>query len=1252
MVAETVFAAVLAVYVAALLWFALRVEKTPGLRRKVASSPYVYTLSLTVYMTAWTFYGNVGQAAQSGMAFLVSFIGTFFGVAVWWWVLRRMIRLKSRYRITSIADFFSARYGKSHFIAGVVALFSVLGSLPYVAIQFKAILATLGIMLAAHGTADSAVDAGAGLFGQSLPHVSYVPYVPWEQAVLQVQGSLAGPALLGFSILFTILAGVRRLDPTERHQGVVAVIAVESVVKIAAFMAAGIFVTYGMYNGFGDIFTRSVEAGYASLLSPGRIEGGYMEWVMRAFLFAPAVLLLPRQFHLAVVENSDERHVRTAMWLLPLYMLLITVFVMPMALAGLLQGYDAAHGDWFVLLLPLQQGMDWLSLLVFLGGFSAGMSMIVIATMTMTTMLTNDLLLPVLNLLPRMAWLRRYILQCRWAVVCAYLSMGYGVFLMVGESYTLVSLGIVSMMAFAQLGPAAVGGLFWTTGNRAGAVSGLLAGFGLWFYTQCVPVLIRSGVLESSMLETGPFGIGWLRPEQLLGLEVFSPLAHTLFWSILMNVLCYVVGSCLWTPRERDVASAREFISVMEADREMVRDSERFERTIPLAGKYAALSSLFSEYYGPSLAERIVGGAVQAVGLQGVSHISVVELATLSGEAERRLAGMVGSASASKIIRSSNLFTEAEREELAAAYKTMLASLHISPEELLKRLDYYKEREVLLQSHAQELGAANEALRAQIFQREQAQRDLQAAEERYRSIFENAVEGIFQTRPEGSIVHGNTAAARILGYDSVDELIRGVRDIRGELYVDGDDRDRFLSLLRENGEVSHFETRLRRKDGSAVWVALHSRAIFDAGGKLALIEGILEDISDRKRAEEEMHRANRFVRSIIDAMPSVMVAVTLNRDIVHWNREAELRYGMSKDEVSGRSLFSLLPWLVSLDDTIGDAFQSGETRRKQRLQEVRDGEEHILDVVIYPLEAQDGSRLVVLRLDDATSRVRMEEMMVQTEKMMSVGGLAAGMAHEINNPLGAILIGVQNILRRVEPSRPANQQVAGRVGVSLDQMNAYLEERKVLEMLRGVRSAGERAASIVSNMLEFSRRSETKFARVSVSSLLDKAVELARNDYDLKKKYDFRQVEIVREYDPGAPDVFCNSTEIEQVLLNLLRNAAQAMYTAGADRPRPKITLRTLCEGDRVRIEVADNGPGMDESVRRRVFEPFFTTKPVGVGTGLGLSVSYFIITTNHGGQFFVDARKEQGTTFTILLPTRPEAEAEGRGQAEVPQSP
>ena len=380
-----------------------------------------------------------------------------------------------------------------------------------------------------------------------------------------------------------------------------------------------------------------------------------------------------------------------------------------------------------------------------------------------------------------------------------------------------------------------------------------------------------------------------------------------------------------------------------------------------------------------------------------------------------------------------------------------------------------------------------------------------------------------------------------------------------------------------------------------------------------------------------------YLKNIIDSMPSVLVGVDTAGRVTEWNTGAERATGVGAEGALGRGFGELFPQLESQLEKVGEAISRRAPVRSERLVVERDGESRFADVVVYPLLANEGMGAVI-RVDDITSRVRIEQMMVQTEKMVSVGGLAAGMAHEINNPLSATLQGCQNILRRLSPELAANREVAAALGLDLGLVGRYLEQREVLHFLEGIQEAAGRATRIVADMLGFSRRSDAEFVPVVLDEMLETVLRLAASDYDLKKKYDFKQIEIIRDYAPGLEPVECDRTEIEQVLLNLVKNAAQAMAgRAGLQR----ITLRTRAEGRYARIDVQDSGPGMDERTRRRVFEPFFTTKPVGVGTGLGLSVSYFIITERHKGTIGVSSRPGQGACFSIRLPWRGPAEPE-----------
>ncbi len=400
----------------------------------------------------------------------------------------------------------------------------------------------------------------------------------------------------------------------------------------------------------------------------------------------------------------------------------------------------------------------------------------------------------------------------------------------------------------------------------------------------------------------------------------------------------------------------------------------------------------------------------------------------------------------------------------------------------------------------------------------------------------------------------------------------------------------------------------------------------------AYSESLKTSAAESREAEREMARMRHYLKNFVDAMPSVLVGVDRKGHVTQWNRSAQRMTGVDDSQALGRPVTDLLPLLTPYGEMIDAAINAGRARQVEKvLCSFADKPFHA-DIMVYPIEAGQVKGAVI-RVDDVTGRVHMENMMVQTEKMMSVGGLAAGMAHEINNPLGGMLQSLQNVTRRLSPGLRANEADAAACGTRLETIRCYLEKREIFRFLDNIRISGERASHIVENMLSFSRRSESRKSPVALSELLDKAIELAAHDYDLKKKFDFRHIRIERRYTPGLPPVPCVATEIEQVIFNLLRNAAQAMREQATPDRDPCITLHLRRDKELVVIEIADNGPGMAESQLKRIFEPFFTTKEVGVGTGLGLSVAYFIITNNHNGSMSVESSPGKGASFIIRLP-------------------
>ncbi|HTP05167.1 MAG TPA: PAS domain S-box protein [Nitrospirota bacterium] len=508
------------------------------------------------------------------------------------------------------------------------------------------------------------------------------------------------------------------------------------------------------------------------------------------------------------------------------------------------------------------------------------------------------------------------------------------------------------------------------------------------------------------------------------------------------------------------------------------------------------------------------------------------------------------------------------------------------------------------------------------------QRRAEEARSRLAAIVESSDDAIISKDLNGTITSWNQGAERLYGYSAAEALGRHISTLTPP--DQQDEITKFLRRIREGGSIERYETERIRKDGRRIDASLTISPVRNHRGQIVGASAIAHDITERKRAEAEINSLKNYLSSIIDSMPSILVGMDNARTVTQWNRQAEAFTGIPAGDAIGKPIAGLLPGFAPWIMTMGNAMDEHRPSSMEKLLIEKEGERRFYDLMLYPLLI-DSVTGVVLRIEDVTERARIQELMVQTEKMMSIGGLAAGMAHEINNPLGIITQAAQNIERRISLELPANRKVCEELGLNLEGIRAYFDKRQIGDFIASIRTASSRAAKIVGNMLQFSRRADTTTELASLAEVIDQALELAASDYDLKKKYDFRSIEIIKDYQ-DTPQVPIVALEIEQVILNLLRNAAQAMIANPPDR-RPRITLRLCCEDRYAVLEVEDDGPGMTEDIRRRVFEPFFTTKEPGVGTGLGLSVSYMIVTQNHKGLMEVQSTPGKGTVFKVRLP-------------------
>lgn len=474
----------------------------------------------------------------------------------------------------------------------------------------------------------------------------------------------------------------------------------------------------------------------------------------------------------------------------------------------------------------------------------------------------------------------------------------------------------------------------------------------------------------------------------------------------------------------------------------------------------------------------------------------------------------------------------------------------------------------------------------------------------------------------------NRAFSRVFGWQQHEVLGRAINFVPEDILEST--QLNVQKIFERPGEDHNFVSRRYTKSREVVDVNINAISFSSKGGPPDSMVVNYTDISHIKKTERELIRTQEFTRKIINSMPSALIGLDVNAIVSHWNTEAHRFTRISPEQAMGRSLEDVCPPFSRHISMVKKAIDGQEVQKEEKIKLTFPNGSILTDITVYPI-LFNNNHGAVIRVDDVSEKVRMEEVMVQSEKMLSVGGLAAGMAHEINNPLAGILQNNQVIMDRLTKDFPANIRAAQDCGVDLEKMRAYLDQREIFSMMDLVKSSGIQAAKIVSNMLSFSRKSENKKSTHYLHDILDATVEMVSHDYNMKKKYDFQAIEIIREYQEGVPSVICEKNEIQQVFLNILKNGAEAMADAGVESPQ--YILRSSNIQSEVVIEIENNGPGIAEETKNRIFEPFFTTKEVGNGTGLGLSVSYFIINKNHGGSLSVESSPGKGTTFFIKIP-------------------
>lgn len=653
-------------YLAIIFGIAYLAEYKQKQGKSIINNPYVYALSLGVYCTAWTYYGSVGRATTNGIEFLTTYIGPTIASAFFTPVLLKILRITKNQRITSLADFISTRYGKNATLAAMVSAFCIIGILPYIALQLKAI--TISFNVLTHNTN---------------PIIS-------DNTTMYITIAL---------MVFIVIFGTRSVDATEKHEGLVAAVAFESIIKLVAFIAAGIFVTYGVFNGFSDVFKQASASEELVKLFTLNGNHAHTSWFAAILLSMMAVLFLPRQFQVSVIENVKEEHLKKAMWLFPLYLFIINIFVIPIALGGkIIFNNLPIDADTFVLAIPLHFDYNILGLLVFIGGFSAAASMIIVETIALSTMVSNNLVMPIL--FSRQAFqlsidasIRGTIINIRRLSIVFILLLAYLYDKTIAQYFSLVSIGLISFTAVAQFAPSIIGGIFWKTASKNGAKAGIIAGFIIWFYTLIIPSISSVHLINDHVVQSGLFGISWLKPNALFGLEEFDPITHALFWSMLFNVFFYVTFSLYSKLDPKEVFQAELFVDVYKHSNEGENVIWRGSANMP------ELIALLNNFIGKERAHNLI---------KNYAHRHKINV-EYNGKADPRmvifcekiLAGVIGSASARIMVSS---VTKEEEVSLNEVFKILQESqqmIELNKELRKKSIELVKTSEQLMKANEQ-----------------------------------------------------------------------------------------------------------------------------------------------------------------------------------------------------------------------------------------------------------------------------------------------------------------------------------------------------------------------------------------------------------------------------------------------------------------------------------------------------------------------------------------------------------------------
>jgi len=1147
-------------YLSLLFAIAYYGDKSAERNKHLISRPIIYSLSLAVYCSSWTFYGAVGRATTSGWEFLATYLGPVIVFIFAWRMIEKMILVSKQQNITTISDFISSRYGKSQALAVLITIIAVTGTMPYIAMQLKAVA------------------------------ISYNAIAPGADELLN-KGSDTALFVAIIMAIFSILFGTRHIDATEHHEGLVLAVAFESIIKLAAFIAVGLFVTFEIFDSFDDMaYNIAVQlqnnSNYNSLLQDS--------FITETLLACAAVICLPRQFHVTIVENTNPGHLKLARWLFPLYLILLATFVMPIATAGMVHFHDSnIDPDTIVLMLPLIEGHKSLATFAFIGGLSASTSMVIVASITLATMVCNDIIMP---LLFRISWLNlssnqdvgALLLRVRRITIMCLMILAYFYYRILGEQSTLASFGLLAFVAATQFLPAILGGIYWKRGSRHGVLAGLIGGFLLWLYTLVLPSFSEAGLVGPEYLNSGIFGIELLNPTSLFGITALDPLTHGVFWSVAINTCLYVLVS-LYTPiRMVDRIQASAFVDVYSKD---LTETSRHYGQVTVGD----LQMLTERFLGISRTQHaFTGFALQkSEEMPLAGDKATPELIQFT---ERLLSGVIGASSARIVLAS----TLRGRDMHIGDVVTIV-------DEASQALRFNRS---LLQSTIENISLG-----------------ISVVDQQMRLVAWNRVYIEMFDYPEGLICVGRP----------IEEVFR-FNAMKGEYGPTDTDKEvsKRLKIL-QSGKRHSYER--FRPDGTVLEVRGNP---MPNGGYV----NTYMDITNHKHIEEALRESEQNIRIYTDNVPVLIAYLDPERRYLFVNKAYADTFGLDRKTISGQPCYTVMPTEAY---EIRRPYITGVLTGKQQqfitTLPSQNNEIRYAEVKYIPHIGEYGDILGYFSLyQDITERKKAEQALKETNETLeqrvrerthalsvvnkelrkenTIRSLMEDELRQAKSDADEANLGKTRFLASASHDLLQPLNAARLFTSALAQQSHTDDTRTLVENLNGSLTAAE---ELITAILDISKLDAGALEPSITDFSLEDMFSTLGTDYTAvaeKKELNFR-------YQSCKEVVRSDQQLLRRIIQNFISNAIR--YTQEG-----KVLLGCRRRKNMLRIEVWDTGVGIPEDKLKEVFEEFRRIDNPRhsqvQGLGLGLAITERIAKMlNHRLQ--VRSWPTKGTVFSIEVP-------------------